>query len=327
MNAPSARGPVGDGTTADLAAIAAELYALAPDEFTAARNDRAKAARSDSGTELADRIRQLPKPSAAAWMVNLMVNQRRDEIEQFLEVGASLRAAQEELDPGELRELNRQRHQLLQALVRESRAAAGKSGHKVSDSVAAEVEQTLRTAMARPEAAAAVRTGQLTRALSSDVLETGDPTGFVAIPTALEEAAREADRGAGREAGRARVRADRRRPEPERAEDERRRAKALQEARRAAETAEGAAGKAQADLETANRLIRELAARRERMDAGLKDLKDQLADAEQEVAAATWEARGLERDKDKAARAADEALRRAARARAQLDRLTGTARD
>ncbi len=326
MNAPSARGPAGDGTAADLAAVAVELYALAPDEFTAARNDRAKAVRSDGGAELAGRIRQLPKPSAAAWVVNMMVSQRRDEIVQFLELGASLRAAQEELDPGELRELNRQRQQLLQALVRGSRAVAGKSGHKVSDSVAAEVEQTLRTAMARPEAAAAVRTGQLTRALSSDVLETGDLTGFVAVPAALEEAAREADRGADRETGRARIRANRGRAEPERAEDERR-AKVLEEAKRAAESAERDAAKAQAGLKDANRLIRELAALRERMAAGLKDLKDQLADAEQEVAAATWDARGLERDKDKAARAADEAMRRASRARAQVDRLAGTARD
>jgi hypothetical protein len=335
MNAASARGPVGDGTTAELAAVAAELYALAPDEFTAARNDRAKAARSGGGAELAAGIRRLPKPSAAAWMINMMVNQRREEIEQFLKLGASLRAAQEELDPGGLRGLNRQRHQLLQALVRESRAAAGRSGHKVSDAVAAEVEQTLRTAMARPEAAAAVRTGQLIRALASDVLETGDPTGFVAVPTAfenpvledaaLEYAVREADGGADSEAGRASVRANRRRPEPERAEDER--AKVLQEARRAAETAEGAAGKAQADLETANRLIRELATRRGRLEAGLKDLKDRLADAEREAAAATSEARGLERNKDKAARAAEESLRRAARARAHLDRLAGSARD
>ncbi|MDQ6752047.1 MAG: hypothetical protein M3017_01205, partial [Actinomycetota bacterium] len=206
------------------------------------------------------------------------------------------------------------------------------------------VEQTLRTAMARPEAAAAVRSGQIIRALSAEVLETGDPTGFVAIAAALGEvghkgavlegavlegaflegAVREADAGADTEAGRPRVGANRRRPEPERAEDKR--ATVLQEARRAAETAEASAGRAQADLETANRLIRELVARRERLEVGLKDLKDRLADAEREVAAASWEARGLERDRDKAARAAAETLRRAARARAQLDRLAGTTR-
>ncbi|HEY8296300.1 MAG TPA: hypothetical protein VIG41_13235, partial [Micrococcaceae bacterium] len=94
-----------------------------------------------------------------------------------------------------------------------------------------------------------------------------------------------------------------------------------------AETAEGAAGKAQADLETANRLSRELAARRELLEAGLKVLKDRLADEEREAAAATSEALGLERNKDKAARAAEESLRRAALARARLDRLAGSARD
>ena len=57
-----------------LTAVADELYDLVPDEFTSARNARAKEAKTDD-RELADRITQLKKPSPAAWIVNRLVRE------------------------------------------------------------------------------------------------------------------------------------------------------------------------------------------------------------------------------------------------------------
>ena len=48
-----------------LDAIAAELYCLLPDEFTAARNERGRAARGDD-RDLAARIQDLKRPSPPA---------------------------------------------------------------------------------------------------------------------------------------------------------------------------------------------------------------------------------------------------------------------
>ena len=141
----------------DLANVADELYALPLAEFTAARNARAKQARSEGQPLLAKQIAKLPKPSTAAWAVNVLARRRREEIGQVLDLGASLREAQEGLDPAAMRVLGRERTRLLAAVVRDAREAAGELGVKVSDAAAEEMEQTLHAAMADPQAAEAVR--------------------------------------------------------------------------------------------------------------------------------------------------------------------------
>ncbi|HEV7166874.1 MAG TPA: hypothetical protein VGN49_02795 [Micrococcaceae bacterium] len=325
---PGAEGRAASGTDGRLAAAAAQLYGLLPEEFTAARNARAKEARQAGDGELAEALKELPKPSTAAWVVNTMVTQRRDELDQFLDLGEALREAQDQLDADQLRQLNRQRHQLLAALVRESRAVAAKAGHRVSDAVANEVEQTLRAAMADTAAAAAVRTGQLVRSLPADGAGDGGRAGglaaAVAVPAALNEsngADREAGRQAASKARRASAASDRAVSQAEREQRERRRAKVLAEALDEAAAAEAAATSAQTALDGIGARIVEVQQRRGELEQRVKELRDRLADAEQQVAAAQWEARGLERDKDKASRAAGEARRRAERARDQADRL------
>src|SRR6478735_10130604 len=64
---PSVDEPAADDA-ARLDAIAVELYALPPDDFTSARNARAAAA----DRSLAARVKTLRKPTAAAWAVDLL---------------------------------------------------------------------------------------------------------------------------------------------------------------------------------------------------------------------------------------------------------------
>ncbi|MGZ4436313.1 MAG: hypothetical protein ACXVW6_01650 [Nocardioidaceae bacterium] len=149
-----------------LPTVADALYALPPGEFTPARDAEAKAVRADGDRELAEAIKRLRKPAAAAWVVNMLMRHRYDEMVQVLDLGASLRQAQSDLDGDALRELTRQRRRLIGAVAGDGRALARDLGVKVSESVVRQVEQTLHAAMVDTDAAAAVRTGLLVEPLA-----------------------------------------------------------------------------------------------------------------------------------------------------------------
>ena len=87
--------------------IAVELYALTPEEFTAARNARAAA----SARALAARVKALRKPTVAAWAVDRLA--REGQLADALDLAAALRDAQDDLDAAELSRLGRQRRGLV----------------------------------------------------------------------------------------------------------------------------------------------------------------------------------------------------------------------
>jgi hypothetical protein len=163
---------------ADRAAqIAEELYALAPDEFTAARDRAVKAARDDGDRDLAATVKQFRRPSIGAWLVNTIA--RTEQLDDLLDLGAALREAQEALDGSELRAMSRQRHQVIRAL---SDLAHNRAGRNVGDAAQREFEATLEAALSDEAAANAVRTGRLMRPLTSTGLEPVDLTDAVAAP-------------------------------------------------------------------------------------------------------------------------------------------------
>ncbi|MUK03591.1 ANTAR domain-containing protein [Vibrio cholerae] len=166
----------------DLVDQANRLYALPLDEFTAARNAAATSARKEGDRELASALRALPKAASSAWLVNVLVTRRRDEIEQVLELGASLREAQSGVDRAHLQALGQQRQRLLSAVARQSLEAAAELGHDVGPAALPGVEQTLRAALADPAAAAAVLTGRLVRTLEASGWDPVDLTGAVGGP-------------------------------------------------------------------------------------------------------------------------------------------------
>jgi hypothetical protein len=150
----------------DFDEVAAQLYGLTPDEFTAGRNAAAKQARSQGDRELAARITGLRKPTVPAWAVNQMSRRRRAEIESLLDLGQTLRQASTDLSGDELRQLTRQRHQLVQALVQQARDLAGADGRRLSEDAVQGVRQTFEATLSDAESAGAVSAGRLT-----DVLE------------------------------------------------------------------------------------------------------------------------------------------------------------
>jgi hypothetical protein len=146
--------------------VAHELYGLLPSEFIKARDEAAKAARA-TDRALSDEIKGLRRPSTAAWAVNLLAREKPELLEQVLALGVSLRQAQAGLQGEELRNLTRQRRQLVAAVVGEVRALASSAGVRLTETVARQVEDTLTAAMSDETAAAAVHSGMLTESLAS----------------------------------------------------------------------------------------------------------------------------------------------------------------
>jgi hypothetical protein len=152
-------------------AVAHELYALQPGDFVAARDEAAKRARAAGDRALADEVKRLRRPALAAWAVNVLVRERTDLVLQVLELGEQMRDAQSLLQGDALRDLTRQRRQLVAAVTTQTQTLAAGAGHRLADAAVRQVEETLHAAMADPAAAAAVRSGVLAQPLSSTGLE------------------------------------------------------------------------------------------------------------------------------------------------------------
>jgi hypothetical protein len=272
----------------DITSIANDLYALTPAEFTAERNRRAK----DAG-DLSGQVRELPKPSAAAWGVNAFARLRADELTQL---GELLRAAQDDADSNALQQLSKQRRALVAAMAREAASVAGERGAPVNAAAIMQIEQTLQAAMFDADAAAAVASGRLIRSLTSDGVEPVDLEGAVA---GLLEGVRLPVRAAPIDLA----------------------AKRREVASRKADEAEQDSAAAQAEASDARTAADAATARHENLEAEIDDLRQQLEDMQREASAARKAASTLERDADAKQRVADRAAARAEEARAALNDL------
>jgi hypothetical protein len=334
----------------ELAGIAGPLYALPYGEFVAARTTAAKDVSSAGVTAaeqraLAAAVRALPKPSVAAWAVNMLAAHSPDILRELAALGTSMQAAQDALDVADLRRLAQQRRQLLASAVKEAQALAARHGRAISAAVATEVEQTLRAATADPGAATAVQSGCLLRALSADGVDVVDLAGAVAVPGS--HAATEP--GAGAAPGTAGVRGAEPAPGARGTEPADRTAQhgrtadgkptteqprlravgtarmtptpsAVERARAALEGAEGAAaeadeeaGRAAAELAEATaettRLADEVRELRRRLDAAEAGLKTARKDQELAAALAQQTARAADRQRRKEVLARERVLR------------------
>ncbi len=140
-----------------------DLYRLAPEEFTAARDAAAKKAKADGDQSRAAALKALRRPSVSAWLVNRLAATQRDLLDSLLELGPELAAAQSGGDATALRALGAQRRQLVDAVVT---TAVGDAGRTVTAALREEVAATLEAALSDPASAEAVRSGRLVRSLS-----------------------------------------------------------------------------------------------------------------------------------------------------------------
>lgn len=280
----------------DLAEIASELYSQPLGSFTAARNERAKSLADKS---LGKEVRALRKPSASAWLLNMMWVRRGSSLKEALQLGADMRQAQEDLDRSELKKLGTQRQQLIAALVKDGSALAEELGHPVSPSIAVEMEQTLRAAMADAHAAAAVSTGRLVRPLEATGWEAVDLSGAVGGPfdagnpsTALEEGG-----------------------------DEETETDPAAQAREELAEAEDRAEEAEVGLKQARERVDRLDHDREALVSQVRDLRKRIRALEQEIDAIDDDADDAVRERTEAERTVKEADREVERARRTVQKL------
>jgi hypothetical protein len=311
----------------DLDEVADELYETPPEQFVAVRKARQDQAKDDGDKALATEIGALTKPTAAAWVCNLLVRAERGEIENLVELGDLLREAQESLAGNQLKALDVQRRRLISALTRQARGLAAERDHPVSTAVATQVEETLRAAMADPEAGQALLSGRLTSPMSYSGMGTTVPRPDLRLvhPPATDHPRKAPAKGRAAAKEGAENASEHRRLEQEerqRAAEEKRR-RELVDAREAAQRASAEAGEATSALEEHRRQVEELVVRRAQLGARVEKLADQLADAERAAADAAAALRREERRRAGAEREAADAVEARDRALARVEQLAG----
>jgi hypothetical protein len=287
-------------------AAADQLYAADPAEFTDRRSDLVAQARADGDQAASRAIGALRRPTRAAWVVNQLARADPDAVARLGRLGDELRAAESALDGGKLRELSQTRRKLLGQLTRQ--ALDGARVTDPPDALQQEVTGTLSAALADPQVAARVGQGQLAKSVQPAGFGFGlaagddddDDDDEPSAPPAPSPRPRTGQKGTGptraqaRQA--AREQADRERAQREQAERERQR-RAIDEAAQTLAEADRVADSAQAAEADRENTVRQL-------EEQLEDAQDALADAKRrsrEARTAQRQARkALERLRDRA---------------------------
>ena len=186
---------------ASLTELGDELYQLPPAQFTAARDTHVQQAKLAGDRGLAAGLAGLKRPTAAAWLVNLLALRHRPLIDELVRLGADIKRTQhpstgQEGSAGHrestapvMRELSTRRKALLSDLLgaaREQSHAAGAPSPTTAQ--LSEVEATLVAAMSDASAAQAVLAARLVTSLRysgfGDVAEVAQRTPARSTPPA-----------------------------------------------------------------------------------------------------------------------------------------------
>lgn len=145
--------------------MSAELYGLAPNDFTSARNARASEARRAGDSALAASLKELHKPTVGAWLANLLARERPEDLERLIALGGELRRGRNRADGEVIRRVSRKKQETVAKLLVEANSMAKSRRQPVSEAAAMDLEATLDAAFADANAAESVRAGRLTTAL------------------------------------------------------------------------------------------------------------------------------------------------------------------
>jgi hypothetical protein len=144
-----------------------ELFALPLDAFIKERDALAKEAKEAGDAESAREIKELRKPSVAAWAVNQLVRTRPDEIRRLIELGEALREAQRKALEGGGADILRSKVTERRRLVDDLAEAAGELleevGNPSTRATLDRVSGTLIAATVDPDVAQTLETGTVQR--------------------------------------------------------------------------------------------------------------------------------------------------------------------
>lgn len=286
-----------------------ELFTLAPDEFTAARNALVKQLRGEGRRELAKDVGTLRRPTAAAWAINQAVRRHGDRFQQLLEAGDAVRTAQRRalsgVRRGGMREATRTRRDLIEELTGLAVALLDAQG-AAGDSHRGDIVATFDAASADAGTAAVVGAGRLSQALpvssgfgALEGLTVLAPAGPEAAPADAEDADGEVDTD----------------DAPDLAEEARQQEAAL--ARRTAIRA----------VDEARRRATDAQATAERATAEAKRADARWTTADRAASAAEDKARRLRAEADELAARADRARTRASDAARDAEQAADALRD
>ncbi|HEY2519911.1 MAG TPA: hypothetical protein VGJ19_07355 [Streptosporangiaceae bacterium] len=279
-------------------AAADQLYAADPAEFTDQRADLVAQARAAGDKTAARAIGALRRPTRGAWVVNRLARSDPAAVDRLTALGDALRAAESALDGGRLRELSRDRRQLLAGLTRQALDGAGVADPP--DALQQEVTGTLGAALADPRVAADVATARLVRSVQPGGFgfgQAGDDQNIEGLVTRSEPGPRPR-RGGGTGQARARASEKQRQSERERADRER-----AERARAELERQRQAIGEAEQTLAEADRAVDAAHAAESGRENTVRSLETQLEDAQDALADAkrrSREARTAQRQASKA---------------------------
>jgi hypothetical protein len=288
--------------------VADGLYALPPEEFTAARDEAAKQARAKGNRDLAATVKALRRPSVSAFAVNALASAHAGDLEALVGLGARLRDAMTGKG-GDLRALTDERRALVSRLTR---AAAAAADRELTAAQEAEVAATLEAATADPRLADAVRSGRLVKPLRY--------AGFGALPD-LDDALAVAPASPGKRqppakqtagSNKAVSKKSAAKPAPKTAPDTAR-TRRLDEARGRALDAAGAADDAQRAYDSAVASADRAAAEVDEIGKEATALRRRLTEMERRL-------RNAESSRDRALRDREAAYKRAQTAHAEAER-------
>lgn len=151
-----------------------ELYGLALEDFTAARNDLVKKLKGDGDDEGAAFVKALKKPKLSAWVVNQLVRSRRDDIDGLIAATEETAAA---TDPSDMRGAAKQRQSIIARLVDVAGQILDDAGHAAGPITMHEIVQTLQATA--DEAARA-------EIVDAMLVEPPAPTGFFGLTGAVD---------------------------------------------------------------------------------------------------------------------------------------------
>lgn len=296
---------------ADFDEVAARLYAVPPGEFVAARDEQVRHAREQGRRELADTLRRLRRPTHAAWLLNLLVRERRDTVEELLASSEQFQAAYESGHGDRIRELSARRARLTTDLVRAAREIGTDRGVRVTADTVREIEQTLGAALVDPEVAEQVRCGRL----DAPAEYAGFGPAWSAAPTSEPDRApaggRVREERPAAPKGRERRPPRRERTDAKRsAAETRREEKARRAAEERAEAARTALGDAERELAEREAALEDATRRRTEAEREVTQTRARLRDLEKRLAALDRGVRAESKRRDRAAAALASARRR-----------------
>jgi hypothetical protein len=287
-----------------------ELYGLLPGEFTAARDEAARAARAAGRRDDAAAIRKLARPTTSAWLVNQLSRAATGQLARLIELGEALQEAQRTLAGDRLRQLSTERRQVVGDLLTVAGGLADRADQQASPAVLEEVRATLEAALADQDVRSAVEGGQLTKALAYAGLGEVDLAAALAPVTAVPAStpAIGGRRGTGQAKPARRQNTTAAEPETGRAQ------RAGEAAAEALSAAEGAVASATQAVEAAESELSATGEQRQFLSRRISHLERELAGVRDEDAR-------LDRDARQAQRRLDQAERELRAARQRLSKL------